>query len=99
MFFVFMIDLDKKSLGHPDAPDYSEEDLLAILKREKLPIQYITATPGGWHMYMFINPEDRISFDKKVYSELQTAFATRMESDNLKDVSRLMRVPFSKYWK
>lgn len=99
MFFVFMIDLDKKSPGHPNAPDYSEEDLLAILKREKLPIQYITATPGGWHMYMFINPEDRIAFEKKVYSELQTAFATRMDADNLKDVSRLMRVPFSKYWK
>lgn len=97
--FVFMVDLDKKSPGHPDAPDYSEEDLLAILKREKLPIQYITATPGGWHMYMFIDPGDRQSIQKKVYSELQTAFATRMDADNLKDVSRLMRVPFSKYWK
>jgi hypothetical protein len=94
-----MIDLDRKSIGHPNAPDYSREDLLNMMKREHLPIQYVTETPGGWHMYMFVHPEDRRSITKKIFSELQTSFAIRFDADELKDISRVMRTPFSKYWK
>lgn len=97
--YTFMIDLDKKSIGHPNAPDYSRGDLLAMMQREHLPIQYVTETPGWWHMYMFVHPEDRRSLTRKIFSELQTSFAIRFDADELKDISRVMRVPFSKYWK
>lgn len=96
--FCFALDLDRKSLSHPEAPDYSREDLIEILKRERLPINYITETAGGWHMYMFIDPKDRERIDKKMYSEIIESFAIRLDADILKDLARIMRIPFSKYY-
>ncbi len=96
--FAFVVDLDRKSLSHPDAPERSRDDLLEILKRERLPINYITETPGGWHMYMFVDPKDRKRIDKKMYSEIIDSFAIRLDGDRLKDLARLMRIPFSQYY-
>lgn len=96
--YAFVLDLDRKSPNHPTAPEYTRDDLMEILKRERLPINYITETPGGWHMYMFVDPKDRTRIDKNMYSDIIESFAIRLDADNLKDMARVFRVPFSKYY-
>ena len=49
-------------------------------------------------MYMFVDPKDRKRISKAMYSDLIENFATRLDADVLKDVARIMRIPFSKYY-
>lgn len=63
--YAFPIDIDKKSPGHAEAKEYTRDDIIAMIKRERMPIQYFTETPGWWHLYMFVNPADRKRIDKK----------------------------------
>lgn len=97
-FYAFFIDLDKKWPSHPNAKDMTREDVIRIIEREKLPIQFMTETPWGWHMYLFIDPSDRKRITKKMFSDIQESFAFRMDADNLRDVSRVLRIPFSQYY-
>lgn len=96
--YAFPIDIDKKSPGHASAKEYTRDDIIAMIKRERMPIQYFTETPGGWHLYMFVNPADRKRIDKNMYSDLQQSFTTRFDADELKDMARLMRIPFSMHY-
>ena len=43
---AFIVDIDRKSHSHPNAPELSRKDVLEVIKRENLPIQYITETDG-----------------------------------------------------
>jgi len=94
-----------------DAKDASVSDLDKLLKQtldciwnDKLPVQYITTSWWWYHLWMFVTPEQRHIIWEKYSNKvviIQEALADMFDwwCKESHWMHKLMRVPFSKYWK
>lgn len=97
------VDLDMRDSPYSDL-DKLLKSALETITTDLIPVQYIVQTGNGFHLYMFIKEEFRQQVAKefgKKFKDIQESLAKAFEwwDSNSHSINKLMRVPFSKYWR
>ncbi len=104
---AFYVDVDLK-LWQKDDPDMTMDDLLdavvSTIEGAQLPVKYVSRSGNGYHVWFFVNPLEREKIGKryaKHYSAIQKKLSELFEYPDANSVgdARLIRLPFTKYWK
>ena len=103
----FYIDVDKRDSSFKMDNDNSNllKYIIDFIQEIKLRVAFISETPGWYHLWLFVHPNDReylwrlLSNDE--YKLIQEDLASRIDwwDKNSHWISKLMRLPFSNHWK
>ena len=103
----FYIDVDKRDsiFNADETKRWMLKYLISFIEDIHLRVAFISETPGWFHLRLFVRPEDReklwrfLSNDD--YKLIQENLASRVEwwDKNAHWFAKIMRCPFSKYWK
>lgn len=97
------VDIDLKDTNYGSLDKLMKVTLETIFT-DKIPVQYITKSWWGLHLYTFVKEAERYTVGQAVASkltEIQENFAKIFEwwCMNSHSINKLMRLPFSKYWR
>lgn len=104
--YCFYIDLDKKfspTYKTKSMEEYKKYILSTIQEMQWKP-QYLIQTGWGFHLYMYVNPNEVYQIwerFKSEFKEIQEYFASAFEwwDDSVHWMQKLMRLPFTNHWK
>lgn len=97
------VDIDMKDTNYGSLDKLMKATLETIFT-DKIPVQYITKSWWWLHLYTFVKESERYSVWETIGSkitEVQENFAKIFEwwCMNSHSINKLMRLPFSKYWR
>ena len=100
---AFYIDIDLRDSSFKSLESlYSH--ILEVIQKDKLPVQYIVKSWWGFHLYLFITPEERNQVYKTYHDKfklIQVELSKLFDwwDPNSHSLNKLMRMPGSQHWK
>lgn len=98
---AFYVDIDLKETEFNTLYDL-QKDIIETIKERNLPVSYMVQSWWWFHLYMFVNPEQRyLIWNLWKYQELQEMFASFFKwwDKSANAIAKLIRLPFSNHWK
>lgn len=101
---ALLIDLDMDKSGFDNKVDYLNY-ITEEIKSTRIKISYLTETGRGYHAYIFIREQDRYAVWELLkwtkFKDLECELASMFDwwDKSSQSIVKLMRLPFSNYWK
>lgn len=100
-------DIDRNNKKNPTGLETNEElrlEILDTIKKHSICPSLVVETPGWWHLYWMIHPDDRELIHHTMWKDMVKIIThiTKLFhwwDDSSLSINKVMRIPYSNHWK